>query len=761
MILDANTHTETNCNIKGNSFSIKASPVAFDILSSKLYSNPVLAVVRELLTNAYDSQVAAGNPDKEIQVVFPTPLDTEFSIRDFGTGLSKEDVMTLYTTFFDSTKADTNDFTGGFGLGSKTPFSYTSSFSVTSFYNGKKYIFLATKKDGYPSIIPLTEEPTDEPNGLYIRIPVNKDNGTQSGVQFFEEAKRYLAFIPEIKISCNKELPKLKPFIEWENIKFYKLTRKNPVYHWQYLRGIFIKQGQNIYDIEKYLRDSPSYNKLSSGIFSSIDVVYEVPIGTLGITPSREQLSNDESNKPKIEAIVEDLLSKASNMVKYFIDNIESFKDRDIPYELIDQYSKTLYKKYFSFSESLRQYSFTWNTDYSSIRLDALRCKIIRASGTEQNEYIDSIHKQIFLYVSDISDQRIIRKLRNIINNYEELQDEKIIIRLVDIKHTWTYKELDGVLSRLRFLKGITWTLNNAEELKYDIEVLPVTAFLRKYPNQKNPKKTVSKPRGPKCTNIHYINLTSYSDAGLMRISSADDLKCFTKENTLVIPVDIKEHNIAAQFKLLYDFFTTVPLNLKDIEGNTFIANFIMDKLHLTLENLRFPKMYIILTAKGNMSKFKDYTTIGVDDIFNLVKETKFICYKQYSGSWGLHIKRFQDFVDKLKEPYKAFVESTYLYKRHTLVLPYAYGSKPIIKDNYNYLDNAAINYLLYVVGIDRSTMYPDREKFINRVINSDLACLYRELSHRIRYYHGTAHVPNFWKLQIIRYLRGEKYVLF
>ena len=55
------------------------------------------------------------------------------------------------------------------------PFAYTSSFTVTSFFNGIKYVFLATKKDGYPSILPISEESTTEPNGLLIRIPVNKD----------------------------------------------------------------------------------------------------------------------------------------------------------------------------------------------------------------------------------------------------------------------------------------------------------------------------------------------------------------------------------------------------------------------------------------------------------------------------------------------------------------------------------------------------------------------------------------------------------
>ena len=148
MLLDsANMQTETNCTVQGHTFSIKASPVAFDILSSKLYSNPILAIVRELLTNAYDSHKAAGKEDVPIKVNIPSYLEPSLIIRDYGLGLSKEDVMEMYTTFFSSTKSDSNDFTGCFGLGSKTPFSYTTSFSVNSYWNGTKYYFIATKKD--------------------------------------------------------------------------------------------------------------------------------------------------------------------------------------------------------------------------------------------------------------------------------------------------------------------------------------------------------------------------------------------------------------------------------------------------------------------------------------------------------------------------------------------------------------------------------------------------------------------------------------
>ena len=172
MILETNSKTETNCNITGNTFTIKASPLAFDILSSKLYADPVLALVRELLTNAYDSQKAAGNEDIPIKVHLPDYEENFLSFRDYGLGLSKEDVLTIYTSFFNSTKSSNNDFTGCFGLGSKTPFSYTSSFSVNSYFNGTKYYYLAVKKDGSPNIYCIKEESTDEPKGLESIIPL-------------------------------------------------------------------------------------------------------------------------------------------------------------------------------------------------------------------------------------------------------------------------------------------------------------------------------------------------------------------------------------------------------------------------------------------------------------------------------------------------------------------------------------------------------------------------------------------------------------
>jgi hypothetical protein len=55
-------NVESSKAFKTSNFTIKATPKAFSILSDGLYSDPKLAIVRELGCNAYDSHVAAGCP---------------------------------------------------------------------------------------------------------------------------------------------------------------------------------------------------------------------------------------------------------------------------------------------------------------------------------------------------------------------------------------------------------------------------------------------------------------------------------------------------------------------------------------------------------------------------------------------------------------------------------------------------------------------------------------------------------------------------
>ena len=133
MIISENKQDVTvNGSFKTSGFKIQASSKAFDILSSNIYQNKVRAVVREISCNAVDAHTAAGNPDP-IKVHLPTTLEPHFSVRDFGIGLSDEDVREIFTTYFCSTKTSSNDFVGALGLGSKSPFCLVDSFTVTSY----------------------------------------------------------------------------------------------------------------------------------------------------------------------------------------------------------------------------------------------------------------------------------------------------------------------------------------------------------------------------------------------------------------------------------------------------------------------------------------------------------------------------------------------------------------------------------------------------------------------------------------------------
>jgi hypothetical protein len=190
-------------------FRIRNSAKAFNILSSGLYSNKIRAIIRELSCNAVDSHVAAGKSDVPFDVHLPNVLAPHFSIRDYGTGLSHDQVTNIYTTYFESTKTGSNDFIGALGLGSKSPFSYTDNFTVTAIKDGRKGIYSAfINGEGVPSIALMMEEQTDEQNGVEIKFSVNDKHDFY---KFVEEARTVYSFF-KLKPNVTSDSFKIKEF---------------------------------------------------------------------------------------------------------------------------------------------------------------------------------------------------------------------------------------------------------------------------------------------------------------------------------------------------------------------------------------------------------------------------------------------------------------------------------------------------------------------------------------------------------------------
>ena len=166
--------------------------VAFilDMFADKVYSNKERAVIRELACNAHDSHVMAGTTDVPFNVHLPTQLEPWFSLRDYGTGLPDDDIANIYGAIGVSTKRDSNEVIGCFGIGSLSPYSMCDSFTVKSYLDGivRTYQCMRDEKR-QPKVIPLGSAPTDEPNGLEVKLTVN---GKVS--EFEEEAGHVFMF---------------------------------------------------------------------------------------------------------------------------------------------------------------------------------------------------------------------------------------------------------------------------------------------------------------------------------------------------------------------------------------------------------------------------------------------------------------------------------------------------------------------------------------------------------------------------------------
>ena len=136
------------------------------------YSNPSLAVVREITANGLDANIEA-KATRRVEVTIPTRMNPNFCVRDFGSGLSQEDVFGLYSKYGKSTKRNSNSYIGAFGIGKFAPLSYGNNFTCVSYHGGKKtsYNVFVNENDD-TKIVKLHEEPSKEPTGLSVEVAI-------------------------------------------------------------------------------------------------------------------------------------------------------------------------------------------------------------------------------------------------------------------------------------------------------------------------------------------------------------------------------------------------------------------------------------------------------------------------------------------------------------------------------------------------------------------------------------------------------------
>jgi hypothetical protein len=292
-------------------FRIRNSAKAFSILSSGLYANKVEAILRELGCNAYDSHVEAGKADVPFTVHLPNNLNPQFYVRDYGIGLDHEGVTQLYTTYFESTKQDSNDYVGCLGLGSKSPFSYTRSFTVTAIKDGVERIYNCfINEQGIPSVALLNEKKTEQGNGVEVRFAVNNRSDMNEFATTARKVYKWFKVKPEI-IGNAVSIPEVKyrerdiapgvHIIESDGSGYYHRSQ------------CYAQMGNVVYPIK--LPENENVPKVVRDVIWHGSYMFEFPIGDLDVAASREELSYDPATVQAIVRRAEELLRSAGEFL--------------------------------------------------------------------------------------------------------------------------------------------------------------------------------------------------------------------------------------------------------------------------------------------------------------------------------------------------------------------------------------------------------------------------------------------------------------
>lgn len=299
--------------------TITANGKAFRVLSSTLYQDKPGAIVRELSSNAYDSHIANGTPDVPFVIHLPTAIEPYFSVKDFGIGMDDPTVEKVFTSLFESTKDNDANSIGAFGLGSKTPFSYTDSFTVVAIKDGVSRTYsLFMNANGCPSYVLLLEKETDEGNGVEVIVPVANIDDRQ---QFINSVKQQLHFFPVKPIIQNGTIhwdvePDV-PLIKQDQIVVYSQSnlpaaRNSPA----------ALMGPVGYDVNFDILSSklPKFSALLQYFKNNVCRFY-FKMGDVTVAPSRETLSYDDKTFEAFENILDGFIERVNADIMATIDN--------------------------------------------------------------------------------------------------------------------------------------------------------------------------------------------------------------------------------------------------------------------------------------------------------------------------------------------------------------------------------------------------------------------------------------------------------
>jgi hypothetical protein len=325
MKLDIPTpNVETSGDFAEKLFGIGDAGIVFDILRSKLYSNPIAAVCREIASNGRDAMREAKKSDEPIHIQLPNSLDPNFKVKDFGVGISPDRVENIFIKYAASTKREDNTQTGAWGIGSKSPFAYSSDFLVITNYNGTQYHYSCViDETRVGKLITLSKTPTDEPNGTTIVVPA-KSQDYHLFSQYTEQATRHWNPRPIITGDSKFAWTETTKVLEGKN---WAVASKSSYSYNDHIKLIIdgIEYPLDVSALRTYADCS-----LIDAIQGTLYLYFNN--GDIHLSANREQVFLDKHTQEKIKAHLKEVKNEITQSVLSKIDAIPNLYEAQIYY---------------------------------------------------------------------------------------------------------------------------------------------------------------------------------------------------------------------------------------------------------------------------------------------------------------------------------------------------------------------------------------------------------------------------------------------
>lgn len=274
-------------DIQENRVGIDKSNLDFitTLLTSNLYSKPLESFFRETVANAYDSHIEADTEEPILLLIEDTKEYKTYriSIRDYGTGVSPERFEKIYRNIGSSTKRESNDYIGMFGIGRFSCLSCADVAHITSYYKNVKYSYIMYKNGGGINIDRISATEGDYKDGLEVSIekPIYSNNDLANAING-------LCLFDKVYISYKGQNYYLKSIVNEFNER--KIVRyKNFVYCSILPRHrSYVKVGNVLYEETERRLETRG-------------IAIELPIGSVDITPNREALQYTDFTNTTIE----------------------------------------------------------------------------------------------------------------------------------------------------------------------------------------------------------------------------------------------------------------------------------------------------------------------------------------------------------------------------------------------------------------------------------------------------------------------------